>query len=118
MRLERMSEPRPGQYVQCAKCFGMIPGEIAIADLDGPAGSLFHPWCIEGLSIYKQIVLTIPASEIDHHESDLYVKRTQASQAIVQHCNRSGIGCFRHQGAAWWDIPFAYEPFWEKGVIA
>lgn len=53
--------------------------------------------------------------EIDHHESDLYLKCSPEADAIVKR-----FGCsaerFRSQidGALWWDIPFAFLPWWER----
>lgn len=50
----------------------------------------------------------------EHHESDLYVPRTEAALKLVK---ASGLryASFRDaiDGQPWLDIPFAYEPFWE-----
>lgn len=57
---------------------------------------------------------------MDHHESDLYVKVTVQSAAILANyknvIERRFIKTFRHQVTQdiWYDIPFAYEPFWER----
>jgi hypothetical protein len=52
---------------------------------------------------------------LDSHESDLYAKVTPASRAIVTRSGHS-FTVFRSQidGALWFDLPFAYLPFWER----
>ena len=54
-------------------------------------------------------------AEMDHHESDLYVKATlevehliQSEYPLVPH------SLFRDEtdGSWWYDFPFAYTPFW------
>jgi hypothetical protein len=54
----------------------------------------------------------------DHHESDLYVLVTPESQKILVEClgpRPNGICTFTSQidGKLWYDVPFAYRPFWE-----
>jgi hypothetical protein len=64
---------------------------------------------------------------LDSHESDLYVKVTPESTAIVAAYRREwadqygrepvAVTTFASQtdnGALWYDIPFAYTPWWEK----
>lgn len=50
--------------------------------------------------------------ELDHHESDLYVRATpEAYKLTAGQPNRS---TFRDsKGALWIELPFAYQPFWE-----
>lgn len=64
--------------------------------------------------IYRELLSAgVP---IDHHESDLYAKVTDQSAAIVaRYPSRDNVRTFRHAvtGEAWYDIPFAYEPYWE-----
>lgn len=53
--------------------------------------------------------------QIDNHESDLYVPVTDVTRAIVaRYSDTHSITSFRHAttGAHWYDIPFAYAPFW------
>lgn len=55
--------------------------------------------------------------EIDHHESDLYVKVTPESRKIVDAYEfRCNVTTFRSRidGTTWYDIPFAFDPFWIK----
>jgi hypothetical protein len=53
--------------------------------------------------------------EIDHHESDLYIPVTPETQELVRNYQfRSIVTRFTSQvdGKSWYDIPFAYQPFW------
>lgn len=55
--------------------------------------------------------------EISHHESDLYVKVTPESRAIVEDYEfRCNVTAFRSRvdGELWYDVPFAFDPFWIK----
>lgn len=49
----------------------------------------------------------------DHHESDLYVLVTRESAVLCREYGKTGK-VFRSEldGQAYFDIPFAYEPFW------
>lgn len=62
------------------------------------------------MSIYSEVrALGI---EIDHHESDLYVKSCAESLEIVK---RHGVqwSYFRApDGSTWIEVPFYYDPFW------
>lgn len=64
------------------------------------------------MSLYQALVDA--KCEIDNHESDLYVKATPEVEKIIrQHaCNASRF-VSQIDGSLWWDVPFAYEPFWE-----
>lgn len=65
--------------------------------------------------IYEQ--LQAAGCEMDSHESDLYVKVTPESTAIVDSYQfKSNVTTFTSQidGERWYDIPFAYVPFWEN----
>jgi hypothetical protein len=67
------------------------------------------------MSIYSDMVAAgVP---IDSHESDLYVPVNETTRAIVDGYQfHASVQTFRHAttGAMWFDIPFAYTPFWEK----
>lgn len=55
--------------------------------------------------------------EIDHHESDLYIPVTPETMALVKrYTSRSIVTSFTNQidHKPWYDIPFAYMPFWDK----
>jgi len=65
--------------------------------------------------IYDQVVAL--GVEIDHHESDLYIPVTPETQALIRsYPHRKNVKRFRSNidGKTWFDIPFAYAPFWIK----
>lgn len=64
------------------------------------------------MSLYQQ--LKDAGCEMDHHESDLYVKATATAKEITK--REGSREFFHHQvtGELWIDLPFRYEPFWEK----
>ena len=58
-------------------------------------------------------------AEMDNHESDLYVKKTPETEAIVSTWDYTPIvTIFKSQvdGQIWFDIPFAYKPFWDSKI--
>ena len=67
------------------------------------------------MSLYTRLVQAdIP---LDSHESDLYAKVTPESTALIQAYEfRCNVRRFRSQidGTDWYDIPFAYLPWWER----
>lgn len=69
------------------------------------------------MSIYDQ--LKAANVELDHHESDLYAPVNDTTRAIVKEYKfRSNVTTFTSQidHTLWYDIPFAYLPFWEKAA--
>jgi hypothetical protein len=69
-------------------------------------------------SVYQR--LKAAGVPLDNHESDLYAKVTPESKAIIEEYDREPhltwpVSTFISQvdGARWYDIPFAYEPWWE-----
>lgn len=67
------------------------------------------------MDIYEQLkAVGVP---IGSHESDLYAEVNAKSREIVSgyeyKCN---VTTFRNQitGTLWYDIPFAYTPFWDQ----
>ena len=69
------------------------------------------------MTIYEQ--LKAAGVPISSHESDLYAKKTPESQAIIAAYEFKGIvKTFISQidKTVWYDIPFAYDPFWEKAA--
>lgn len=62
MDLQKMSDPRPGQKVQCKVCYKMIPAEDAWVDLLGHAGDIYHKRCIPKQEPERRMYLT--ASEV------------------------------------------------------
>ena len=70
-------------------------------------------------SIYKVAVESLPARDIDHHESDLYLRKTPATTAIIAGYEyKNNVSVFRDaiENALWYEIPFAYDPFWNGRV--
>lgn len=59
---------------------------------------------------------------LDSHESDLYAKLTDESRAIVSRSRRGPgmVRVFRNaiDGTLWYDLPFAFDPFWEKAGLS
>jgi hypothetical protein len=64
-------------------------------------------------SFYKTLKdLGIP---LDHHESDLYVLVTPTSRTVIRQFGvNSTEFTSKVDGLRWFDVPFAYEPFWDK----
>ena len=73
------------------------------------------------MSLYTE--LRDAGCELDNYYSDLYVKVTPESTAVlIQHHRRSqgrhhhvGAGTFISgvDGLPWYEVPFAYDPWWE-----
>jgi hypothetical protein len=54
---------------------------------------------------------------MDNHESDLYVKVDPKSTEIIKRYEHKGnVSQFKNNkdGSMWYDIPFAYTPWWDK----
>jgi len=67
------------------------------------------------MTIYEQ--LKAAGVPTDSHQSDLYAKKTPESEAIIAtYESRSIVTTFISQidKTIWYDIPFAYDPFWDK----
>ncbi len=54
--------------------------------------------------------------QIDSHESDLYLKDSPEAQKILREENATTARRFISQvdGLMWWDVPFEFDPFWER----
>lgn len=67
------------------------------------------------MAIYEDLIAAgVPT---DHHESDLYALVTPESRALVAAYEyRCHVQTFVSQvdGRLWYDIPFAYQPFWDR----
>jgi len=65
----------------------------------------------ENPSIYSQLLAL--GAQMDNHRSDLYVKRTPETAALLG--SREGVTVFTCQldGKLWYDVPFAFEPYWD-----
>lgn len=64
-------------------------------------------------SLYQELVAN--GCEVSGHYSDLYVKQTQKAVDICTK-HKASVSRFVSQidGAIWLDIPFGYDPYWEK----
>ena len=67
------------------------------------------------MSIYEKMIEAgiIP----EHHCSDMYVRVTAKTKEIVneyEHKDNVRIFSDSVDGKAWYDIPFAYDPFWNN----
>lgn len=75
-------------------------------------------------TLYQMLLAAgYPESQMGHHESDLYVFVSPITQRIInQWCKANGyhrhlfVNTFYDQvtGKLMYDIPFAYDPWWEK----
>lgn len=65
------------------------------------------------IDVYAEMLAT--GLPLDSHESDLYVEVTPATRAIVErYQHRNNVTSFTHavNGRQYFDIPFAFTPFW------
>lgn len=69
------------------------------------------------MSIYQKAVSRIPSNDIDHWESDLYLRKTPQTDALIREYEyKANVKVFRDNidHVLWYDVPFAYDPFWEE----
>lgn len=66
--------------------------------------------------IYAAAVATLPAEDIDHHNSDLYLRKTPEATALVNRLTTKVLlSVFRDQdGATWYELPLCFSPYWEN----
>lgn len=69
--------------------------------------------------IYTAAREILPDSDIDHHETDLYIRVTPASMDLVKNYefwfNVQRFNATDGSGQ-WYDIPFAYNPAWAEKI--
>lgn len=68
-------------------------------------------------NIYDALVKELPAEDIDHHYSDLYVRKTPKSTEIINKLdNKSLLSTFvdNIDKEVWYELPFCYTPFWNS----
>lgn len=65
-------------------------------------------------TIHAAAVQELPPCDIDHHMSDLYIRVTPASAALVDRLdNKTLLSTFRsYDGSTWYDLPFCFCPYW------
>lgn len=69
--------------------------------------------------IYHQALQKMAPDEIDHHESDLYLKKNEVSDKLISNYKfKNNVTIFRDQidGVLWYDIPFAYHREFDEKV--
>jgi hypothetical protein len=70
------------------------------------------------MSIYTELKeVGVPT---DNHSSDLYAKKCPISDAILAEHGKANVRSFISalDGEEWYEIPFQFDPFWEKRVGA
>lgn len=76
-------------------------------------------------TLYQRLVEVMKPEDIDHHRSDLYVRITKDSKRIIDEyyaehpeLNKTiFVSIFESNipsRCLWYDIAFAYDPFWEE----
>jgi hypothetical protein len=69
------------------------------------------------MTIYEKAVQQMKREEIDNHCSDLYLKKNAISNKLVDEYEfKQNVKTFKDNitHTTWYDIPFAYDPFWEE----
>ena len=72
---------------------------------------------IEPGNIHAILVKELPAEDIDHHDSDLYVRKTPKSTEIINRLTtKSLLSTFKDQidGDIWYELPFCFSPDLKK----
>ena len=66
--------------------------------------------------VYAVALATLPAAFIDHHNSDLYLRVSPETKALVSRLdNKALLTTFRDgSGVAWYELPFCFTPYWEN----
>ena len=78
-------------------------------------------------SLYERLAATMKPEDIGNHYSDLLVRWTPESEAIINQWRKEndlvrgwGLCSFftnQVEGGRWIDIPFAFDPYWQaKGM--
>ena len=67
-------------------------------------------------TIYAAALAALPACDIDHHDRDLYLKRTPAAVALVGRLDNTVLlSVFRDpDGVVWYELPFCFAPYWDS----
>lgn len=67
-------------------------------------------------NIYKQAIKKMSEKDIDHYNSDLYLRINSISKKLIQEYNfKENVETFVDEidHELWYDIPFAYLPFYK-----
>jgi hypothetical protein len=65
------------------------------------------------MSLYLECLeLGIP---VDSHESDLYIPVNETTRVLLlKHQQQATTFVSQIDGALWYDVPFRFDPWWEK----
>ena len=69
--------------------------------------------------IYDVVIKELDSKDIDHHASDLYVRKTPESTKIINKLsNKRLLSTFRDNidGDIWYDLPFCYTPYFNESL--
>ena len=69
------------------------------------------------MTFYERVISTIPAEDIAHHETDLYLRVTSASKALIDEYDYKRLVTMfvdNIDRVLWYDVPFAYDPAWKQ----
>lgn len=72
---------------------------------------------IEPGDFHKVAVKELPAEDIDHYESDLYIRKTPKSTELVKRLTTDSLlSTFKSNtdGDIWYELPFCYTPHFNK----
>ena len=67
-------------------------------------------------NIYKQALMKMNEKDIDHYNSDLYLRVNSISKKLIKEYNfKENVETFVDEidHELWYDIPFAYLPFYK-----
>ena len=67
------------------------------------------------MSLYTDLIEA--GQPVANHYSDLYCPVNEVTRALIRkHGGYDGVSTFINQveGGLWFDVPFMFDPFWEK----
>lgn len=68
-------------------------------------------------NIYELAAKLLPPEDIDHHETDLYIRQTPESKKLIAKLQpKSLLSTFidNIDHVVWYELPFCYDPEWER----
>lgn len=71
------------------------------------------------INIYEEALNRLNTEDIDHHYSDLYLRKTKESERLIEeYLYRGNVTTFvcNIEKDEWYEIPFAYAPYFEKTI--
>lgn len=66
------------------------------------------------MSLYTDLIEA--GQPVSNHESDLYCPVNDTTRALIKKHGITTATTFRNQveGGLWFDVPFMFDPFWER----